>query len=324
MAAAAGNPRRSCARSRGGSSAGAAGSTASATRRALARRRQARVSTGERRDVVEAIVLGRRPGRPALLADFRASGPLPLSRRRRAEGRRDRRRRCGDRSAPRLSAATSPRSRRSAAVAAYALAVGLHPSVVRAAIAAALGSLAWLAGRERDRWQALLVGAAVLLAWNPYALLDAGFQLSFAAVASIFVVTPRVVRALEGYPVSREARAAHRRLDCVRSRDRAGHVVPVPPDLARHGPGERRGGSGRRGGARPRARDRGRRAGRAAGRGRAGALNGWGAWFVAGVRARVRRACPARRSPRPRGCRARSGRGRGRRLCLAAWRASAS
>src|SRR5262249_24707319 len=75
--------------------------------------------------------------------------------------------------------------------------------VVRAGIAAALGSLAWLAARQRDRWQALLVGAAVLLAWNPYALLDAGFQLSFAAVAAIFVVTPRVVRALEGYPVSR-------------------------------------------------------------------------------------------------------------------------
>ena len=90
------------------------------------------------------------------------------------------------------------------AVAAYALAVGLHPSVVRASLAAALGSLAWLAGRERDRWQALLVGAAVLLGWNPYSLFDAGFQLSFAAVAAIFVVTPRVVRALEGYPVSHE------------------------------------------------------------------------------------------------------------------------
>ena len=42
-----------------------------------------------------------------------------------------------------------------------------------------------------------------LLAWSPYTLLDAGFQLSFAAVAAIFVVTPRVVRALEGYPLSR-------------------------------------------------------------------------------------------------------------------------
>jgi competence protein ComEC len=34
-------------------------------------------------------------------------------------------------------------------------------------------------------------------------VLDAGFQLSFAAVAAIFVVTPPVVRGLEGYPVPR-------------------------------------------------------------------------------------------------------------------------
>ena len=89
------------------------------------------------------------------------------------------------------------------AVGAYALAVGFHPSVVRAAVAAALGSLAWLAARERDRWHALLVGSLVLLAWNPMFVLDAGFQLSFAAVAAIFVVTPRVVRFLDGYPVPR-------------------------------------------------------------------------------------------------------------------------
>jgi competence protein ComEC len=73
--------------------------------------------------------------------------------------------------------------------------------LIRAAFAAALGSLAWLFAREHDRWHALAVGAVSLLAWNPAFLLDAGFQLSFAAVASIFVVTPRVVRALEGYPV---------------------------------------------------------------------------------------------------------------------------
>jgi competence protein ComEC len=45
------------------------------------------------------------------------------------------------------------------------------------------------------------VGALLLLAWSPYTLLDAGFQLSFAAVAAIFVVVPRAQRFLEGYPV---------------------------------------------------------------------------------------------------------------------------
>jgi competence protein ComEC len=43
----------------------------------------------------------------------------------------------------------------------------------------------------------------VLLAWNPYTLLDPGFQLSFAAVGSIFVLAPRLRSALEGYPLPR-------------------------------------------------------------------------------------------------------------------------
>ena len=91
-----------------------------------------------------------------------------------------------------------------AAIAAYVLAVGAQPSVVRAGVAGALGSIAWLLAQERDRWWFLLAGALVLLAWNPYTLLDAGFQLSFAAVIAIFVVAPRLGRALEGYPVPRK------------------------------------------------------------------------------------------------------------------------
>jgi competence protein ComEC len=85
----------------------------------------------------------------------------------------------------------------------YVLAVGAQPSVVRAGVAGALVSLAWLAARPVDRWYFLLIGALSLLAWNPYDLLDAGFQLSFAAVAAIFVLVPRVQRGLEGYPMPR-------------------------------------------------------------------------------------------------------------------------
>src|SRR6266545_4343334 len=85
----------------------------------------------------------------------------------------------------------------------HVLAVGWQPSVVRAGIAGALASLAWLASRPQDRWYFLLLGAAILLAWNPYSLLDAGFQLSFAAVAAIFVAVPRLERSLTGYPVPR-------------------------------------------------------------------------------------------------------------------------
>jgi competence protein ComEC len=159
---------------------------------------------GERRDVIEAIVLGRSSGLDqGLLADFRASGLYHCLA---VDGLKVAAVGGGVAGIVLLAGLGSYVAQVSAllSVVAYALAVGLHPPVVRAALAAALGSLAWLAARERDRWQALLVGAAVLLGWNPYSLLDAGFQLSFAAVASIFVVTPRVVRALEGYPVSHE------------------------------------------------------------------------------------------------------------------------
>ena len=90
-----------------------------------------------------------------------------------------------------------------AAIAGYVLAVGAQPSVVRAGIAGALCSVAWLTARATDRWHLLLVGATALLAWNPYTLFDAGFQLSFAAVVAIFVLVPRFQRLLEGYPLGK-------------------------------------------------------------------------------------------------------------------------
>jgi competence protein ComEC len=46
------------------------------------------------------------------------------------------------------------------------------------------------------------------LAWNPYDVLDAGFQLSFVAVCAIFVLVPRLARALEGYPLPGKLAAA--------------------------------------------------------------------------------------------------------------------
>ena len=158
---------------------------------------------GARRAVVEAVVLGRAQGLDdTLLARFRASGLYHclavdgLKVGTVAAGALALMRLLGlGRIAAELAAL--------AAVGGYTLAVGFHPSVVRAAVAAALGSLAWLSARERDRWHALLIGALALLAWNPAFVLDAGFQLSFAAVAAIFVVTPHVVRFLEGYPVPR-------------------------------------------------------------------------------------------------------------------------
>ena len=89
------------------------------------------------------------------------------------------------------------------AILAYALAVGWQPSVVRAAVAGCLASVAWLLSRPSDRWHTMAVGAVVLLAWTPRSLFEPGFQLSFAAVAAIFLVMPRLRPIYEGYPVPR-------------------------------------------------------------------------------------------------------------------------
>jgi competence protein ComEC len=94
------------------------------------------------------------------------------------------------------------------AIAGYVLAVGAQPSVVRAGVAGVLGSLAWLAARPADRWYFLCLGALVLLAWNPYDALDAGFQLSFLAVGAIFVLVPRLAAVLDGYPLPAKLGAA--------------------------------------------------------------------------------------------------------------------
>ncbi|MBA2333184.1 MAG: ComEC/Rec2 family competence protein, partial [Actinobacteria bacterium] len=94
------------------------------------------------------------------------------------------------------------------AVVAYVLAVGWQPSVVRAGVAGILASLAWLASRARDRWHFLAIGAAILLAWTPATLFEPGFQLSFAAVAGIFLLLPRLTSSLEGYPMPHWLRQA--------------------------------------------------------------------------------------------------------------------
>jgi competence protein ComEC len=94
-----------------------------------------------------------------------------------------------------------------AAIGGYVLAVGPQPSVLRAGIAGALGSLAWLTGRQRDARHALIVAAAALLVWSPYTALDPGFQLSFAAVLSIFFLAPRIAERLDGYPMPPGSRA---------------------------------------------------------------------------------------------------------------------
>lgn len=83
-----------------------------------------------------------------------------------------------------------------AAALAYTLVTGAGPSIVRAGVAGTLIGAAWLASRPVRRWHLLACGAAIVLAFNPLELADPGFQLSFAAVAAIYLVAPRLQPAL--------------------------------------------------------------------------------------------------------------------------------
>jgi competence protein ComEC len=64
-------------------------------------------------------------------------------------------------------------------------------------------TVAALAGRPASRWYALLLAAAATLALNPRASGDAGWQLSFAAVVAIALLTPTLSAALRSRRVPR-------------------------------------------------------------------------------------------------------------------------
>jgi competence protein ComEC len=181
---------------------GGVGGIADRFRGAIARS-LARGLSGERRAVVAAVVLGEDEGlSPTLRDDFRASGLYHLLA---VSGQNVAYVVAGMLALAWLLGISRWIGQVGAliAVGGYLMAVGWQPSVVRAGVAGGLASLAWLAGRARDRWYFLLVGAAVLLAWNPYSLLEPGFQLSFGAVGSIFLFVPRIEAWLAGYPVPR-------------------------------------------------------------------------------------------------------------------------
>ena len=86
------------------------------------------------------------------------------------------------------------RGRRSAlltipALVLFVLMAGATPSVVRAAIMATLFLLAPIFGRETDPPTSLCTALAVLLAANPFSAGSISLQLSFGALAGIFLVT---------------------------------------------------------------------------------------------------------------------------------------
>jgi len=81
-------------------------------------------------------------------------------------------------------------------IAVYVPLAGAGPSIQRAAVMGAAGLLAMLAGRPASRLFALAAALIVTLAFDPGVAADVGWQLSFAAVAGIFVLATPIRRAI--------------------------------------------------------------------------------------------------------------------------------
>jgi competence protein ComEC len=78
----------------------------------------------------------------------------------------------------------------------YVPLAGAGPSIQRAGVMGAAGVLATLAGRRASRLYALLLALGVTLAIDPGIAADVGWQLSFAAVAGIFILVSPLRQAI--------------------------------------------------------------------------------------------------------------------------------
>ncbi len=72
-----------------------------------------------------------------------------------------------------------------ALIALYVPLTGAGPSIQRAGVMGIAGLAAWLVGRPASRWYVVALAAAATLAFNPRAIEQPGWQLSFAAVIGL-------------------------------------------------------------------------------------------------------------------------------------------
>ena len=79
----------------------------------------------------------------------------------------------------------------------YAFLTGLSASVLRATVMFTFVIVGRALDRQDSIFNTLAVAAFALLLWNPFLVVDVGFQLSFLAVLSIVYVQPRIARWVE-------------------------------------------------------------------------------------------------------------------------------
>lgn len=75
----------------------------------------------------------------------------------------------------------------------HCIAVGASPSVVRATIMAVFMLGAYIIGREPNLINSLSLAALTILAYNPLQIFDPAFELSFASVLGIIILSPKII-----------------------------------------------------------------------------------------------------------------------------------
>lgn len=74
----------------------------------------------------------------------------------------------------------------------YGALIGFPYSIVRVLIINLIGFLAFLYQYPEDKIKSLLIAALIILIYNPFAVLNAGFVLSFVATSGVYLVYPKL------------------------------------------------------------------------------------------------------------------------------------
>ena len=77
-------------------------------------------------------------------------------------------------------------------LAVYSYVAGSSPPIIRAVLMFTVFAVGYIIERETDLLNSLSVAAFLILLWNPKALFDPSFQLSFASIAGIFIFAPKI------------------------------------------------------------------------------------------------------------------------------------
>lgn len=79
----------------------------------------------------------------------------------------------------------------------YAFITGLSASVLRAVVMFSFVIIAQAANKQNSIYNTLALSAFILLCYDPFLIMDVGFQLSYAAMLSIVYITPKISYLLE-------------------------------------------------------------------------------------------------------------------------------